>query len=181
MKKTVGYILLAIVLAAVAMVSRLVPHPANFTALGAVALFSGTYLPRRWGWWLPLGILFVTDAAIGFYNPLVMLGVYGSFAVVSLIGWYVRRHKKPSAVLVGALSASIIFFVITNFAVWAFTAMYPKTGAGLFAAYAMAVPFFRNMLLSDVIYTGVLFGAHELGMWVWRERLFWTKTRQSEI
>ncbi len=163
MKSTIGYWLLAIGLAAVAVLSRLVPHPANFTAMGAVALFSTTYLPRRWGIFFPLAILFLTDLALGFYEPLVMLGVYGSFAIVGAIGWYIRKNKKPATVFLSALSASIIFFIVTNFAVWAFTPWYPKTGEGLFTAYALAIPFFRNMLLGDLIYTVVLFGAFEFG------------------
>lgn len=158
------YLLLALGLAAIAILSRLLPHPANFTAIGAVALFSGVYLPRRWGIFVPLAILLVTDAAIGFYEPLVMLGVYGSFAVVGIIGWYIRKQKTPATVVAGALAASIIFFALTNFAVWAFTPWYPKTGGGLFTSYALAVPFFRNMLFGDIIYTAVLFGGYEIAM-----------------
>lgn len=163
-------IFLAIALVLVAILSRLLPHPANFTAMGAVMLFAGTYLPRRWGILVPLGVLFFTDLALGLYEPLVMVGVYGSFALVGVVGFYIRKHKKPSTVFVGALATSIIFFIITNFAVWAFTPFYVKTAAGLFTSYALAVPFFRNMLFGDVVYTGVLFGSYELAMHLWQRR-----------
>lgn len=169
-KSTFGYLLLVLGLAIIAVLSRLLPHPANFTAIGAVALFSGTYLPRRWGIVAPLIIMLVTDAVLGFYEPGVMIGVYGSFLVVGLIGWYVKRHRQASVVGMAALSASIIFFVITNFVVWAFTPLYPHTAHGLFLSYALAVPFFRNMLFGDIIYTAVIFGAYEFGSYVWHAR-----------
>ncbi|MBI4133639.1 hypothetical protein HY478_03420 [Candidatus Uhrbacteria bacterium] len=163
MRRSLRHCLIVFGLVAIAVLSRLLPHPANFTAMGAVALFSGTYLPRRWGIFVSLAIMLVTDAVLGFYEPLVMLGVYGSFALAGLVGWYIRTNKKPSTVFLGALSASILFFIVTNFAVWAFTPLYPKTPMGLSNAYALAVPFFRNMLLGDLIYTAVLYGVFELG------------------
>lgn len=143
-------------------ISRLLPHPPNFTAIGAVALFAGVYLPRRWGILVPVAVMFITDFFFGFYEFAVMFSVYGSFLLVGFVGFLIRRDKKPSTVFLGALSVSIIFFAVTNFAVWAATPLYPKTGAGLYTAYALAVPFFRNMLLGDLFYTATLFMLYEL-------------------
>lgn len=156
------FVVFIIVVVSIAVTSRLLPHPPNFTAMGAVALFAGTYLPRRWGVVVPLVALFLTDFALGFYEPLVAVSVYGSFALVGAIGLWIRKNKKPSTVLMGALSASVIFFFITNFAVWAFTPWYPKTAFGLYQSYALAVPFFRNMLAGDLIYTILIFGLYEV-------------------
>ncbi len=157
-KILISYSLLVIGLG---VVSRIIPHAPNFTAIGAVALFSGTYLPRRWGIMMPLAVMFVTDLFLGFYTPAVMVSVYASFALVGLTGFWIRKNKKPSTVFMGALFASIIFFAITNFAVWAWTPLYAKTATGLFEAYARAVPFFRNMLAGDVVYTAALFSVYE--------------------
>lgn len=162
MNKTFYCLLLAIGLIVVATLSRLLPHPANFTAIGAISLFAGTYLPRRWGILVPLVGMALTDAVIGWYDWPVLAGVYGSFVVVGFFGWYIRKQKTPATVGMGALAASVIFFAVTNFAVWAATPLYEKTGEGLFLAYALAVPFFRNMLAGDIVYTAVLFGVYEL-------------------
>jgi hypothetical protein len=60
------------------------------------------------------------------------------------------------------LASSVLFFVLTNFGVWAFDALYPKTLEGLMACYVAAIPFFRNTLLGDLSYTVVLFGGFAL-------------------
>lgn len=164
MKLKTSYLILIICLTVVAVFSRLVPHPANFTAMGAAALFAGTYFGKKWGVFAPLAIMLVTDAFLGFYELPVMLAVYVSFILIGCVGLYIKKQKTAARVFTGALSASIIFFVVTNFAVWAFTPFYSKTGAGLFSVYALAVPFFRNMLFGDIVYTAVLFGAYELVM-----------------
>lgn len=168
---------LILFLSIVALATRLWPHPPNFTAMGAVALLAGAYLPRREGIFLPLILLFLTDALIGFYEPLVMLGVYVSFTIVAFLGQWIRKNKTPTTIFIGALSASIIFFAITNLAVWAFTPWYPKTPAGLYQAYALAVPFFRNMLLGDIFFTVLLFSLWEVGLRFFRSR--WTFGRAS--
>lgn len=170
MNLKIGYWLLVIGLTVIALLSRLLPHPANFTAIGAIALFSGTYFKHRWGILLPLFLMAVTDAVIGFYEWPVMFAVYGSFAVVGMVGWYIRKYKNIHTMIVGALSVSIIFFVVTNFAVWAATPWYPKTLAGLLMSYELAVPFFRNMLAGDLVYTASLFGCYELFVRVMQKR-----------
>jgi hypothetical protein len=75
----------------------------------------------------------------------------------------------------GTLSASIIFFIITNYAVWAFGTMYPHTVNGLFQSYMMALPFFKNSVLGDMFYTGMLVGSMEA------IRFIQTKQQQSSL
>ncbi len=149
--------------------SRLLPHPANFAPIGAIALFGGLYLPKRLAIILPVVAMFVSDIFIGFYAWQIMLAVYGSFAIVGLIGLLVRKNKKAATVIGGTILGSILFFLITNFAVWAFGSMYTHTFAGLTQCYAMAIPFFKNTLLGDLFYTGALVGAFEL-LTYWRRR-----------
>jgi len=141
-----------------------VAHPWNFTPIAAMAIFAGCYLGKKWGALLPLGAMFVSDYFIGFYNWQVMVSVYASIALAFLIGWYLKNHKKWYNVGLSALISSVAFFIITNFAVWAFFDWYPHTWQGLITDYTFALPFFRNTLFGDLIYSGVLFGAYELAL-----------------
>lgn len=157
MKKT---ILVALVLLALGVAMRLLPHPANFAPITAIALFAGYYLPRKWAIILPIAAMLIGDLFIGFYDWRLMAVVYLSFALISFLGWAIKG-RGAGAVIISALTASIGFFLITNFAVWLFSSWYPHTLAGLLWCYTLALPFFRNTLLGDLFFTGVLFGAYE--------------------
>ncbi len=161
MTKKTNYTIIAVLLITLGLVSRLLPHPANFAPIAAIAIFGGLYLPKRWAIILPVIAMFVSDIFIGFYDLRIMLAVYGSFAVVGLIGLLVRKNKKAATVIGGTILGSILFFIITNFAVWAFGSMYTHSFAGLIQCYNMAIPFFKNTLLGDLFYTGILVGAFE--------------------
>ena len=141
--------------------SRLFPHPANFAPIGAIALFGALYLPRRLAIVLPLLAVFVSDLVIGFYSLPLMAAVYGSFVLTALIGPTIRRRRSFGAVVLATLAGSALFFLVTNAAVWGFGTLYPHTGAGLGQSYIMALPFFRNSLLGDFFYTGILVGGLE--------------------
>ncbi|MBI2038073.1 MAG: hypothetical protein HYT15_04070 [Candidatus Magasanikbacteria bacterium] len=142
--------------------TRLLPHPANFAPIAAIALFSGIYLPRKFAIFIPMATMFVTDIVLGFYLWPVMLSVYATFALTGIIGLVIQKHKKLNTVLGGTLLASILFFIITNWAVWAFGTMYPHNLNGLMQSYIAALPFFKNTLLGDLFYTGVLVGSMEI-------------------
>jgi hypothetical protein len=155
-----------------AALSRLLPHPANFTPIAAIALAGGVYFDKRFALAVPLGALIVSDIFIGFHSTILF--VYGSFVLIGLIGLWLKSHKKPLPILGTAIVSSIIFFIITNFGVWLTGGgwFYPKTWQGLIECYIMAVPFLRNTLAGDLIYTGVLFGLFELAEYMFsiRER-----------
>ncbi len=155
---------IVIILIALGMTARLFPHPANFAPIGAIALFGGLYLPKRLSIFVPLLALGISDLFIGLYHPLMMFAVYGSFALMGYIGILARAKKNPSTIIAGTLVGSIIFFLVTNAAVWAFGTMYPATLNGLFESYTMALPFFRNSLLADFFFTGILVCTTELAM-----------------
>lgn len=150
--------LLAIVFALWAFAARFFPHAANMTPVGALALFAGVYLPRRWGWVVPLGVLLVSDAWLGGYELSVMLSVYGSFVVITLMGSLMRQKSFLVRTIVGSFGSATLFFLVTNFAVWAATPWYAKNLAGLMTSYTLAIPFWRNMLVGDIMYTAVFFG-----------------------
>jgi len=141
--------------------TRFLPHPANFTAIGAIALFGGLYLPKKWAILAPITLMLVSDIFIGFYSWQIMLSVYAGFVVMGLIGLQVRKNKKFSTVLGGTILGSILFFLLTNFAVWVFGTMYTHNLAGLMQSYYMAIPFFKNSLMANLLYTGILVGSYE--------------------
>jgi len=135
------------------------PHSPNFTPIAAAALFAGVVLPKRLAITVPLLAMFVSDLAIGFYDWRIMAAVYFSFALTAVFGILARREKnRAPAILGGALAGSVVFFVITNFAVWLWSGIYEKNFNGLIAAYALAIPFFRNTLFGDLFYSAVFFG-----------------------
>ncbi len=155
-------LLIPLLLIALGFIARLLPHPANFAPIGAIALFSGLYLPKRWAIILPLAIMLISDIFVGFYAWQIMLAVYLSFVLAGLIGLLVRKHKKFSTILGGTLLSAILFFLITNTAVWLFGTMYIHNFSGLMQSYFMALPFFKNSLLGDLFYVGVMVGGYEV-------------------
>ena len=151
--------LLAAIFTAAAM--RLLPHPPNFSPIAAMALFSGAYLPHRGvAFVAPLAALLVSDAILGFHG--LMPIVYGSVALVVCLGWMLSSNRTAVRIAVAAVAGSMLFYLITNFGVWALGDMYPKTLAGLAACYVAALPFFQNSLAGDLFFTALLFGGFAL-------------------
>jgi hypothetical protein len=149
-----------------AALSRLLPHPPNFTPLAAIALSSAVYLDKRYAFVVPIAALLISDAVIGFYDG--MAWVYGCFIATGFIGLWLRTHKSPLPVVGAALASSTLFYVVTNFAVWLNGTMYPKTWEGLLACYVAAIPFFQNTVAGDLAFTAALFGLFELVAFVLR-------------
>jgi hypothetical protein len=151
--------LLSAILVAAAL--RLVPHPPNFTPIGAMALFSGAYLGRRLlAFVAPFGALLLSDLVLGFYHG--QLTVYFSVALIVVIGMVALRRVSPVRVGVAAVASSLLFFAITNFGMWLFSGIYPHTTVGLSACYVAAIPFFQNTLAGDLFYATLLFGGFRI-------------------
>lgn len=142
-------------------VARIIPHLPNFAPIGAMALFGGNYLNKKQALILPIISMIVSDYFIGFDSLSMRLTVYGSFTAIVFIGFWLKKHFSYKNLLMSSLASSILFFVVTNFAVWAFGSVYPKTPEGLTQAYILAIPFFRNTLLGDLFYVGAFFGTYE--------------------
>jgi len=164
---------LAIALIALAALTRLLPHPSNFTPLAAIALFGAAYFNRQWLMLVvPFAALFLTDLFLnnviyrelygGQFTLITSWWIYAAFALVMLAGFGLLSKKVSSLRVLGAsLSASAIFFLVTNFSVWAESGMYPKTLAGLAACYTAGIPFLGNTVLGDLIFSAALFGVYE--------------------
>jgi len=151
-------VVLGMILAAA--VVRLLPHPPNFTPIGAMALFGAARF-RDWrvGFLAPLAALTLSQFAIGsFYLfPVIVL----AFVMESCIGLFLRRRRGMLPVSAAVLGGSAVFFLVTNFAVWA-AGGYPHTPGGLMACYAAGIPFFWNTFGGDAVYSAILFGGFAL-------------------
>jgi hypothetical protein len=155
MNKSRLNLLTVMILAATA--ARLIPHPPNFSPIAAMALFGGAaFADKRAAFLTPLAGLFLSDLVLGFYT--ITPVVYGSFALIVCLGLWVRRRRSAGRIAGAAVVGALLFFVITNFAVWAMGHLYPQTPAGLVACYVAAIPFFQNTLLSNLFYSALLFG-----------------------
>ena len=150
--------LVGMVLAGAAM--RLIPHPPNFTPIAAMALFGGAHFAsRRAALAVPLAAMLLSDLVLsGGYHTLMPV-IYTCFALTVVMGMAVRGRQRPVPIVGAALAGSVMFFVVTNLGVWVVSGFYPKTLAGLAACYTAAIPFFRNTLAGDLVFTAVLFGA----------------------
>jgi hypothetical protein len=135
-------------LVVVALLTRLLPHPPNFAPITSIALFTGFhFVNKRLALFIPLICMFLTDLILGVHS--LMPIIYLSFVMISMIGL-----KAKSLSLGTVLSASSLFFIVSNLGVWYF--YYPLTWAGLSSCFILAIPFFINALMGDLFYTSVL-------------------------
>jgi uncharacterized membrane protein (UPF0136 family) len=156
--------LVGLILAAAAF--RLGPHPPNFAPIAAMALFGGAcFADKRMAFLVPLAAMLLSDLGILLSGDMsqglhpTLLAVYVSFTLIVCLGLKLRRRRRALPIAVATLASSVLFFVLTNFGVWALDSMYPKSWDGLVACYVAAIPFFHNTLLGDAMYTTVLFGS----------------------
>lgn len=144
-----------------AAIIRLLPHPPNFTPIFAMALFGGAYLSKKkMAFILPLAAMLISDLFIGFHS--LMLVVYGSIALITALGFLLKNRVRPSTVIGASLLGSLIFYLISNFAVWAMFDTYPLTIAGLGTSYVVGLPYLKNSILSGLFYSALMFGSFEL-------------------
>lgn len=170
-------IIIAMVL--LAAFSRLLPHLPNFTAIGAMALFAGAFLPGRIAWLVPIIAMFISDLVINnviyaeFYDQFVwttpavgwsMLAI----ALIALLGSQLFTKVSIVRVVVGSFSASLIFFLVSNIGPWLTLDIYPNTLAGLGMAYIAAIPFFGHTIAGDLFFCFILFGGFALMSNRWR-------------
>ena len=131
-----------------AIMSRFLPHPPNFTPIAAIALLSSKGFTNRWIVFLiPIVSLFISDLFIGLHATIPF--VYISFILIALLGMYVKKIN-----IVSVLLSSTIFFLVSNFGVWLL--FYPISTEGLFQCYTLALPFFLNTVLGDLVYGALL-------------------------
>jgi len=156
MKKTKQKIVLFLYFVGFIALSRIIPHPPNFTPVIAIAVFM-PYLTRSLysAMLVPLSAMFVSDLYLGFHSS--MFWVYISILLGVTLSQYTMSIKKTYVHLgSNALMSSVIFFAMTNFAVWMSGTMYPLTLDGLLLCYTMAIPFFGNTIAGTLFYVSLL-------------------------
>lgn len=157
---------LAFGLTVLSALGRLIPHAPNVTPLGGSCLFAGSKISGAWAYLLPLIVMLATDPFVGGYTWATP-AIYAAFLINVWIGRRLLRNVTPVRVGAAAFLCSLQFFVVTNFAVWATAAaqhspFYAANLNGLLACYIGALPFWGRTLAGDLLYSGALFGLHEL-------------------
>jgi len=89
------------------------------------------------------------------------LSVYGSLSLIGILGFWLKKNKNILNTISAILGSALLFFLITNFAVWYFGTWYSHDLSGLALCYNLAIPFFKSTLLSNIVYAGLLFGVYE--------------------
>lgn len=172
MKKQVSKLtMIAVGLVLAAALSRLLPHPFNFSPVAAMALFGGAVISnRKLAFMFPLAALFLSDLFFqlftnvpGFYGWSQLIN-YGAFLLIVLLGTRLHNLKVMNMAL-ASLAASFLFFLISNFGVWVVAggvAPYTHDAAGIWNTYVLAIPFLGNTVIGDLVYCGILFGGYAL-------------------
>ena len=144
----------------------------NFTAVGAIAIFGAVHFKGLKKWIIPLVVLWASDIILNnvvyaqYYDHFQIMGslwVYGSFILIGLLAYFILQKASWLRLIITAIGGGVIFFLITNFGVWlGASAPYTKDLAGLIECYTAGLPFFRNTILANIIYSFMLFGAYDL-------------------
>lgn len=142
-------------------ISRLLPHPPNFTSISSIALFSAFYLRNCWlSFAIVFSTLFLSDYILVFHATLPF--VYLSFGLIILMGYKLKSEIRLFYIAMVCVATSLLFFFITNFGVWMTDFLYPKTLQGLEMCYVAAIPFLMNQIGGDLTYSLLLFGCFAL-------------------
>jgi hypothetical protein len=152
-----------ILLPVIGIASRMLPHLPNATAVSALALFSGAKLGFRKAFFITLVSMLASDVFLGLHTT--MWATYGALFITIILGNILLKKQNTIKVAGVTFLSSVIFYLLTNFAVWFSPQfMYPKTISGLYECYIFGLPFFRNSLLGDLMYSGIFFGGYEFVM-----------------
>jgi len=151
--------MLALMLIVIGILLRFAPHLPDFSPVAAIAIFSGAYLNKKYSFFIPLCLMIISDMFLGMHN--VIPFTWGAFALITVLGFRLKKNKNPGAVLFSSLAGALAFFIITNFGVW-YMGWYPRTFNGLIQCYIMALPFFRVFTVATLAYSFVFFGVYEL-------------------
>ncbi len=130
----------------------------NFSPITAMALFAGyTYKDKRFSFLVPIAAMLISDLFIGIHSG--MFVVYSAFCLATCIGILISG-KSVARIISGSLVSSLVFFLFTNLVFWYSPELYPLTIEGQLQSYIAALPFFQSSLLSDMMFTAILFSAY---------------------
>jgi len=147
------------------------PSLQNFSPVGTMALFGGAYFAKKqWAYIVPMMALWLSNLVLNnvFYTkyyPTFSFGfelaVFVSFALIVAIGIVILKKVNVTNLLIANVLGTVGFFLISNFFVWAGGTMYPQTMEGLGMCFTMGLPFLKNTLLSNLLFSTVMFGTFE--------------------
>lgn len=173
MSKSTKQILIIVGIVLFAAMSRLFPHPDNMTPTVAICLMSVAFIKNNYlKFVVPALAIVFSDFLLdqvtgyGFHSSTGL--VYGAFALVMLIGVFLLKKVSVFRTIIASVSSSVVFYLVTNFALF-YTASpvnnpamaaYRHDISGILSSYEAGLPFFRNMLLGDLLFCGILFGAY---------------------
>ena len=140
--------------------SRIIPHPPNFTAIGAISILGGLYFGKNYlAFLIPITAMLLSDFILGYK---MVISVYIAFLLIIPMGIKIKQNLSNSSVLKTSIYASVLFFLITNFTSWLGNPFYPQHLSGLLMSYAAGIPFFLNTLLGNLFFCFSLFGLYEI-------------------
>jgi len=161
--KSPRFIVLSLLVIAAALTRALpylIPDLWNFTAIGALAIFAGAqFKDKSMAFIMPIAAMAISDLFIG--NGFSLL-VYTGFVAMVACGFLIRNKVNTSNVVLASFISASVFFLITNFSFFYPATLYPRSISGVLASYAAGLPFFRNMLISNLIFSAVLFSSFSL-------------------
>ena len=157
--------------------SRMITHMPNFSPLGAIGIFVAAYFTKKWqAFLIPILSIWLSDLFINnviysqnnaeftwFYSGFYWQ--YFTYLLIPLVGIFIFKKINPQRVIAGALTSSLIFFLVSNFGCWIGNPIYTQNFAGLVTSYVAGIPFFNGTLLGDLCYSGILFGSFALAQY----------------
>jgi len=150
--KNIEYYILPISLVFILSLSRLIPHPPNFTPIITVAIMSSYFFKNVY---LSAVVLIISvligDIFIGFYVKMIF--VYISLLFITVFFFKASKRMNSKNLIIFAFTGSLVFFLISNLGVWILGDLYEKNLNGLMQCYIMAIPFFKNTLFSTIIFS----------------------------
>jgi len=162
-----SYLVILAVLIALGVAGRLLPHPPNFTPMAAIALFAGfIFIKRYMAVVAVISTMLLCDyfafgsLSASWFGSKSMFVVYLALLFPIVFKNLLQKKLGVLRIFGAAIASSTVFFLATNFAVWAFSPMYEKTLDGLVLCYTMAIPFFQNTVAGDLIWSGAIFGTY---------------------
>ena len=131
--------------------SRLIPHPPNFTPILGMAVFSGAIINKKIvAYLVPLAAMLLSDLYLGFHTGMPI--IYFTLAICVLIGTFIESRVTILNSILGITAGVLVFYLITNFTVWYGSGMYENSFSGLITCYVMGLPFLQNTFISSLIY-----------------------------
>ena len=158
---------IATILIALAVISRIIPHPWSFTCVGSVLLFSTFYFKnRRTRFLIPMIIMLCSDVFLFYLHnkPFAGTAIYLCWLVYLPIGSFFIKKIEIKRVALAGISGATLFFITSNFLVWVSGGGlgYTYNLTGLISCYTAAIPFYLNAMAGNLVWSAIIFGIYEL-------------------